>query len=74
MNRPKKKRKQAEERLRQCIREFLETNPGLSYEDYMKHAEMVTTVGMLPSALFEKYRHSGMTVEEVYKLIKGKEN
>lgn len=70
----KRKTKQVEESFRQFVKEFLKDNPGISYSDYMKHVEMVTTVGLLPPVLFQKYKDSGMTVEEVYNEIKGGKN
>lgn len=70
----RKSAKQVEKSLKESIREFLESHPGISYEDYMKHVEMITTVAFLPPPLFMKYRDSGKSVEEVYEEITSRKN
>lgn len=45
---------------------------SMTIAEIEEHIEMVTTVAMLPAALYQKYRRSGKTVEEVYKEITSK--
>lgn len=64
------KEKRLRQQLDRSIEQFVNNHPELTLEECLVLAEKMAAVSTLPPALFNYYRNSGMTVEEVYELIK----
>lgn len=51
------------------VAEFAKANPMVTLKEFEEIIKMAVTVAFIPQPLFEKYRNSGKSVQEVYKEI-----